>query len=175
LDQYKFVKNFFTEEADFKIKSVELARKEKSHLKAFKIKLTLFESQLVLEKKICFEMLQALCILYKVNIILLRKRSYLDLCYFPENPIFIVEEIKKQSGAIFYSIYTTTTTAMINNIKDTLWKQESIEKPLRALSAYKSVDLQNICNRLQLPIINSNGKNKTKPELYSSVIENINV
>lgn len=179
LDNFRLIANYFVQENNFKITTVELARKEKVYLKAFKVKLGLFESQLVNEKQIGFSMLQALCILYKVNIILVRKRSYLDFCYFPENSAFIIEEIKKSGGGVAYSIEHNATMEKydgnIKKIKEELWKQESIEKPLRAISAYKSVDLQNICNRLQLPIINSNGKNKTKTELYSSVIENINL
>lgn len=178
LDQFHMINNYFIQENDFKISTVELARKEKAYLKAFKVKLGLFESQLVNEKQIGFSMMQALCILYKVNIILVRKRSYLDFCYFPENPVFIVEETKKPGGGVFYSIEKNATLehydGNIKKIKEELWKQESIEKPLRAVSAYKVGELQEICNKLQLSIINMQGKNKTKPELYASILEELN-
>ena len=179
LDQFHMINNYFIQENDFKISTVELARKEKAYLKAFKVKLGLFESQLVNEKQIGFSMMQALCILYKVNIILVRKRSYLDFCYFPENQVFLVEETKKPGGGIFYSIEKNATLehydGNIKKIKEELWKQESIEKPLRAVSAYKVGELQEICERLKLPLTNSSGKNKTKQELYSSIIDNINI
>lgn len=177
-DQFRMINNYFLQENDFKISTVELARKQKAYLKAFKVKLSLFESQLVNEKQIGFSMMQALCILYKVNIILVRKRSYLDFCYFPENITFIVEETKKPGGGVFYSIEKNATMenydGNIKKIKQELWKQESIEKPLRAISAYKVGELQEICNKLQLSIINIQGKNKTKPELYSCILEELN-
>ena len=133
LQNFRFIKNFFVEENSFKISSVELSRKEKVQLKAFKIKLVLFESQLVLEKKISLEMLQGLCILYKVNILLVRKRSYIDLCYFPENPKYIIEEEKKTSGPLIYKIKPNTNIDDEIKIRNELWRQESINKPLRAI------------------------------------------
>ncbi len=178
LDNFRLINNYFVHENNFKITTVELARKEKAYLKAFKVKLVLFESQLVNEKQIGFSMLQALCILYKVNIILVRKRSYLDFCYFPENSAFIIEEKKKSGGGIAYSIDHNATMEKydgnIKKIKEELWKQESIEKPLRGVSAYKVGELQEICNKLQLSVMNIQGKNKTKPELYASILEELN-
>ena len=177
VENFRMIKNYFVQENDFKISTVELARKEKSYLKAFKVKLSLFECNLVNEKHITFSMMQALCILYKVNIILVRKRSYLDFSYFPENPVFIVEETKKPGGGVFYSIERNTNMEKydgnIKKIKEELWKQESVEKPLRAVSAYKVGELQEICHRLQLATTNIQGKNKTKPELYASILEEL--
>lgn len=174
LHNFRFIKNFFIEENAFKISSVELSRKEKAQIKAFKVKIILFESQLVLEKKISFEMLQGLCILYKVNILLVRKRCYIDLCYFPENPKYIIEEERRSSGPLIYKIKSDTNINDETKIRNELWKQESINKPLRAISAYKSSDLQEICKRLQINIVNAHGKNKTKPELYISILEELN-
>lgn len=178
LDKFRMINNYFVQENDFKISTVELARQEKAYLKAFKVKLGLFESQLVNEKQIGFSMIQALCILYKVNILVVRKRSYLDFCYFPENNTFIVEEIKKPGGAITYGIDHNPTMEKYDEnfkkIKNELWKQESIEKPLRGVSSYKVGELQEISNKLQLSIINTQGKNKTKPELYASILEELN-
>jgi hypothetical protein len=92
--------------------------------------------------------------------------------------VFIVEETKKPGGGVFYSIEINANTEKydgnIKKIKEELWKQESIEKPLRAVSAYKVGELQEICHRLQLSTTNTQGKNKTKPELYASILEELN-
>ena len=135
-------------------------------------------------------MLQGLCVLYKVNILLVRKRCYLDLCYFPENKTFIIEETKKPNGELYYSIRHHGTSVnpgtsvspgtsvihdpYVKKVHNELWKQESIDKPLKAISSYKSSELQNICERLQLTTKNYIGKTKTKPELYASIIEELN-
>ena len=178
VENFRFIKNYFLKENEFKINTVELSRKEKAYIKAFKIKLILFETSLVNEKKIGFHMLQGLCVLYKVNILLVRKRCYLDLCYFPENKTFIIEETKKPNGELYYSIRTEGTInnydSYVKKVHNELWKQESIDKPLKAISSYKSSELQNICQRLQLTTTNHIGKTKTKAELYSSIIEELN-
>jgi hypothetical protein len=178
VEQFRFIKNYFLKENEFKINTVELSRKEKAYIKAFKIKLILFETSLVNEKKIGFHMLQGLCVLYKVNILLVRKRCYLDLGYFPENKTFIIEETKKPNGELYYSIRHNGTNvnydSYVKKIHSELWKQESIDKPLKAVSSYKSSELQNICQRLQLTTTNHIGKTKTKPELYASIITELN-
>ena len=174
VDNFRFLNNHFIEENTFKIKTVELSRTEKAYLKAFKMKLIMFETQLVNEKQISFNMLQGLCVLYKVNILLVRNRTFLDFCYFPENKTFIVHETKKPNGSTFYSIDNNSSQADIIKVKSELWKQENIDKPLCAISSYKLGDLQNICLRLQLIVKHTTGKNKTKPELYASIIEFLN-
>jgi hypothetical protein len=174
VDNFRFLNNHFIEENAFKIKSVELSRTEKAYLKAFKIKLIMFETQLVNEKNISFNMLQGLCVLYKVNILLVRNRTYLDFCYFPENKTFIIHETKKPNGSTFYSIDNNSSHIDVKKIKSELWKQENIDKPLCAISSYKLGDLQNICIRLQLITKHDTGKNKTKPELYASIIQFLN-
>ena len=104
VDNFRFLNNHFIEENTFKIKTVELSRTEKAYLKAFKMKLIMFETQLVNEKHISFNMLQGLCVLYKVNILLVRNRTFLDFCYFPENKTFIVRadrEFKLINGCFY--------------------------------------------------------------------------
>ena len=171
LDKFRFLSNYFIEENDLKIKTVEYARTCKPQLKAFKITLCKFESELALEKKININMFQSLCVLYKVNIILVRNRCFLDLCYYPEKQTFVVEEHKKATGNVQYGIYSEPASEIyINNIRNTLWKQEGINKPLKAISSYKLGDLQDICNRLQIEIMKDT-KKKNKQELYSNIME----
>ena len=47
-----------------------------------------------------------------------------------------------------------------------------LDKPIKALSSYKVQDLIDICNKLVIDIVNKEtGKNKTKNELYESIIQ----
>ena len=54
--------------------------------------------------------------------------------------------------------------------KDILVKSdEKIKFKLKALSSYKLIDLQNMCNEKEISLLNNNGKNKTKKQLYDSL------
>jgi len=53
-----------------------------------------------------------------------------------------------------------------------LYKLDSLNKPIKSLSSYKVSELLNIANKLAIEIINKQtGKNKTKNELYESIIQ----
>ena len=41
VENFRFIKNYFLKENEFKINTVELSRKEKAYIQAFKIKLIL--------------------------------------------------------------------------------------------------------------------------------------
>ena len=54
--------------------------------------------------------------------------------------------------------------------KDLLVKSNENLK-LKALSSYKLIDLQDICKEKEISLLNDNGKNKTKKQLYDSLVE----
>jgi len=58
-----------------------------------------------------------------------------------------------------------------------LFKWESVEKPLKAMSAYKLEELSDLCKKLALDVLPNGGtdafKNKTKKDLYELIIMNI--
>ena len=54
--------------------------------------------------------------------------------------------------------------------KDILVKSdEKIKFKLKALSSYKLIDLQDMCKEKEISLLNNNGKNKTKKQLYDSL------
>ena len=79
---------------------------------------------------------------------------------------------------IIYSLdnYKFGVKLDINNdsekIKNTLYKIENIDKPIRSITYYKISDLTTICNKLSITTLNeSTNKNKNKKELYESLIQ----
>jgi hypothetical protein len=51
---------------------------------------------------------------------------------------------------------------------------ENVEKPLKAISAYKVQDLITICNKLEIDVKQaSSEKTKTKKELYEDIYKKI--
>ena len=54
-----------------------------------------------------------------------------------------------------------------------LWRIYDLKKPLKTLTAYKLKELQHISKILDLSILNSNGKKKTKKVLYQQILSKI--
>ena len=77
-------------------------------------------------------MLQALCVLYKVNILLVRNHSYLDFSYHPENKVFIIEENQMNKSCKINPTGVDINSMKISDIKSKLWLQENIDNPLKS-------------------------------------------
>jgi hypothetical protein len=61
----------------------------------------------------------------------------------------------------------------IEKIKESHWKLETLDKPLRAITSYSIAELVNICNKLDISITNESNKKKTKADLYSSILQKL--
>ena len=60
----------------------------------------------------------------------------------------------------------------IEKYRTTLFNIENIEKPVKALSAYKVSELVEYCSKLGINILNeTTNKKKNKSELYESLIQ----
>jgi hypothetical protein len=57
-------------------------------------------------------------------------------------------------------------------IKQTYWFIENVQKPLKAPSAYTLKELQDICEKIEIPLKHSNGKSKLKKDLYEELLSN---
>ena len=60
----------------------------------------------------------------------------------------------------------------LSNIKETLYKLDKIDKPIKAISGYKVEELINICSKLAIETKHKDtGKNKSKKDLYESIVQ----
>ena len=86
--------------------------------------------------------------------------------------IYILNEIQSQSKYNNKYGYEMGTNETISNIRNTFFRLEAINKPIKAVSAYKLDELINICNKLVINIYNNmTSKQKSKKELYESIIQ----
>ena len=180
---YEFESNYFTAEQQFKIQTIEKVKKgeNKAALKEHKISKTCFESGLVSAKNINAKTLYALCLFYNLNIFYVYKNTYYDMIINIEKPIHIIiynAETNNFSIRLPVDIQAKETLTehneYIEKIKESYWKLDNLEKPLRSITAYSVNDLINICCKLDIPIIcESTNKNKKKAELYSGILQKI--
>lgn len=155
-------------EKQLKIGFVEKLRKEKQLIKIYKFASnTHIENQLVNENKIDIVTFLTLCVLENLNIVYLKKKTYYELLMNDSNDIHVVNFT--DYGKFGYKLSLNND---VNNIRSTLFKIDNIEKPVKALSAYKLCELAEYCTKLDISIINEKtNKKKNKNELYESLIQ----
>ena len=155
-----------------------------------------FESGLLGCNNINAKTLYALCLCYNLNIFYIYKNTYYEMISNIEKPIHIIKynaESNNYSICLPVDINATETlkkhSECIEKTKEKYWKLDSLDKPLRAITAYSVQDLTNICYKLDIDIdididlnngettnknTNKNtNKKKTKAELYSSILQKL--
>jgi len=180
---YEFESNYFTAEQQFKIQTIEKVKKgeNKAVLKEHKISKTCFESGLVTATNINAKTLYALCLCYNLNIFYVYKNTYYEMITNIEKPIHIIiynAETNNFSIRLPVDMHAKETLTehieYMEKIKETYWKLDNLEKPLRPITVYSVNDLINICSKLEIPVIcETSNKKKTKAELYSSILQKI--
>jgi hypothetical protein len=166
-EEYQISKSSsFAIEKNFKIKTVEQVSKIKDKLKEMKIKLTDVQDELVNQPIISTKGLQVLCLMYDISIMLVKDRTLyeiivndkpLKVIVINSNKIYIQDEIDEEK---------------LTEYRNNYWKIDNPSKPLKAFSSYSLNELQDICKKLEISIMND-GKKIQKKELYEQIISKL--
>jgi hypothetical protein len=154
--EYYLISNHFITEKNFKINCIEEIRKNKDLLKSNKISKNIVENELVNEKQISLNALNCLALLYKLNIIYIKKRLIYIINYSDEkicNCKNIIEDKDNKINII------NLTSDVIDELINTYYIIDNLNKPINAISYYKLDDLIKISKKLNLEIINKNKNN----------------
>jgi hypothetical protein len=157
----------------FKINYVSKIRENKQVIKTYKFDtLTSIESNLANDSNINIKTVVSLCAIDKINLIFVSKNTYFELLMNDDGPIYIIREVYFQSKYNKKYGFEIANNNSLENIRTTLYKIENLNKPIKALSSYKVKDLTEICIKLAIEVTKpETGKNKTKNELYESIIQ----
>ena len=164
LYNYDMITNFFTMEKETKYKFVEELRKRKEIFKPIKISRNTVEDELANMKMISIKTIKALCYLKDINIFYIDNKKYYEIIINENNPIYVIEKINNQ-----YGLKQKITNEKLDYYRNHYWKLENLDKPLKAISSYKSVELKDICKRLNIESSN----NMTKPQMYEKILEKL--
>jgi hypothetical protein len=156
-----------------KIELVDVIRKNKDTVKIYKFDtISNLESNLANDNNLSINTFFTLCAIENINVIFLRKNTYYEMMMNDSDKIYIVHEIQSQTKYNNKYGYEMGTNESISNIRNKFFKLESIDKPIKAISAYKLNELIDICNKLVINIYNNvTSKQKSKKELYESIIQ----
>jgi hypothetical protein len=165
-------------EKKIKIEYIEKIRQNKILLKQHKYAtLVHIENQLLNEPRIDIKTFFSLCVLENINVFYIHKKTYYELLMNDDmNTIFILQQspqnIKHLQNQNQKYGFESETQKTIEQYKKELFHIEHLEKPVKAISAYKLSELIDFCNRLGLETVNSDTKKpKKKQELYEALIQ----
>ena len=166
-EEYEIAKSSsFITEKNFKIKTVEKMPSFKEKIKEMKLKLNEVQDELVNQPIISIKSLQVLCLIYDINIFFIKNRTIYEIIANDKpiktiindnNNIHMIDDINEEKLTYYRNNY---------------WKIDNISKPLNAFSSYSLIELQDICKKLEIPIIND-GKKIQKKDLYQSILTKI--
>jgi hypothetical protein len=155
-------------EKKLKIDYVEKIRKEKQIVKSHKFAtLTHLENQLANEEKIDLPTFFTLCVIENINILYICKKTYFELL-MNDDKIHIIHRLDNYSKYGYEGI----EQSKIELYRSTLFKVDSVEKPIKSISSYKVSELVEFCSKLGIEIcVKDTNKNKSKKDLYESLIQ----
>lgn len=160
-----------------KIDLITSIRKNKDTVKMYKFDtISNLESNLANDNKMSPKTFLTLCAIENINVVYVNKKTYYELLTNDTGVVYIVHDLapQNQTQSKYYHKcgFEMATEESLHSIRETLYKLDHIDKPIKSASAYKVQDLQNICNKLGIEILNKvSGKNKTKNDLYESLIQ----
>ena len=169
--EYPDVSSFVNEKTE-KIKCVTMLRENKQQLKGKKIKNIKehVENELVNCSTITMKTFIALCVVANINVLYIQKRKCFEMIFDEDSPIHVVHDMLNDK----YCYEPEASKEQIEHYRKTMFKWESIDKPLKAVGSYTSDELVELSKQLGLETMKSGeNKKKTKNELYEQIVLNI--
>ena len=165
--------NYYTVEQEEKFNYVDLLRNNKANVKSNKKwKLKNLENDITFSN--CFSVTTLECLTHILNINL----YYIDGC-----KIYTSLSPSSMKDLIVHKINNEYKLELFNNhqemykktseYRNSLWNVENIEKPLASISSYKLQQLIDIANKLDINIMKSHTKKKTKKQLYEEITKKL--
>ena len=162
--------NRFSYEKMKKIELIETVRNNKDTLKKLKIKKADVESELVYNSNMSISTFIIVMIMNKFNVIYYNDKCYYEISGIGDKNDLII--INKKNNK--YGISMDNESININEIRSNRLIIENINKPLKAISNYKLAELQDMCKKLKIKIVDDNDKKYKKKDLYLFIKEILN-
>jgi hypothetical protein len=170
----------FIIEKNEKFANIDLLRikENKDTLKIHKIKpLSDLEDDLANKERISIKTFFALCIINKMNILLVEGRKIYQSI---NNDSDIIHVVHRNSTTFEHHIELNVTQDMISKYRDTYYNVSGFDNALKSISSYTVDELHEICEQLNInidaksSIVSNSGKKKklTKKDMYELIIQN---
>jgi len=157
-----------------KFRYIELFRTKKDILKINKIKpLADLENDLANNPRISIKTFFALCIVEKINILLVDKRKIYESITNDETKVNVIH----RNGVSYEnSIEFNVPDDKLANYRDTYYKVQGFDSGLKSMTSYKVDELLELCKKFDIDVSNSkpNGDTKklAKKDIYELLVQN---
>jgi hypothetical protein len=175
--------NTFTTEKEFKLSVIDKLKENKDLLKKHKIQKNNVESEITNDKQISLNSFKTLCILYNLNIIVIKDNNTytrftndgLESCIDNLDKYNAIKLLYKNSSSINtnFEIIMNIDKLELENALNKYYYVKNLEKPLKSFSSYKLDEIIEVAKKLQIQINHDDGKKKTKMELYSDSLKKL--
>jgi len=154
-------------ERKIKIEYIERFRESKQVLKSYKTApLTHLENVLLNEKQIDIKTLIALCVIEGISFMYIYKNTYFEMNIDADESTQIHAIVRMDMPTKYgYKIIQD-----IKPIRESFYKIDNMNKPLKSMSAYKLDELAVFCNKLGIASVND-GKKANKKCLYEMLVQ----
>jgi hypothetical protein len=172
--QYEMLQNRNTlTTKNLKINLVSKIRENKPIVKINKIDtISNIESNLANDNLLSIKSFMNLCAIDNINVVFVSNKMYYELLTNDTDSIYIIREIANQLKYNKQYGYEIASEELLQDIRSNLYKVDSLDKPIKAISSYKVSELLEIANKLAIEVVHKDtGKTKTKNELYESIIQ----
>jgi hypothetical protein len=176
---YKIAKNnTFAIEKKWKMDTLSKLKEKDvmDFLKLIKVKVADLEDELMNKERLSLKGLQLFCMIYKLSVIYVSGRKYCEFLYNNDDShdsvhdsakTFVIMNMQNKEDGI----YRNPDDKFIKNIRDTHWKMENVHKPLKGASAYSLTELQEICSKIGVELVDTETKKKkTMKVLYQELL-----
>ena len=133
-----------------------------------KVKIAEMEGHLANDSTLNIFFLEPMLIIEKYNFVFMNDKIYYENITYPGKPICIIKYFEKIDK---YGLFLDEKKLF--DYKDKLFVVDDMKKPIKGISSYKAQELRDICKKLNINIMKTPTKSKTKKELYQLVIEKI--
>jgi len=154
-------------ERKIKIEYIERFRESKQVLKTYKTApLTHLENVLLNEKQIDIKTLIALCVIEGISFMYIYKNTYFEMNIDADESTQIHSIVRMDMPTKYgYKIIQD-----VKSIRESFYKIDNMNKPLKSMSAYKLDELVVFCNKLGMGQDND-GKKANKKCLYEMLVQ----
>ena len=159
----------YTIEMDLKVALVDKIKNSKPIFKDYKLKkIDEVSSSLLSTPEIDFKTFEILCILYKINFIFIKDNMYHKIISEDTEDIYIIHYVNGMYGC------EKIHTSELENYEKNRYRVEYYEKPIGAVGSFKSDELVDIANQLDISLTDDNNKKLKKNELYNYIAIKLN-
>ena len=153
-------------ERKIKIEYIERFRESKQVLKTYKTApLTHLENVLLNEKQIDIKTLIALCVMEGISFMYIYKNTYFEMNIDADESTQIHTIVRIMPTKYGYKIVPD-----VKPIRESFYKIDNMNKPLKSMSAYKLDELVVFCNKLGMTM-DKDGKKANKKNLYEMLVQ----